>query len=466
MLQYLRYNDLRGDEMLYRKAYDKLLAWKKQTKRKALCIMGARQIGKTTVIRQFGNDHYENFIEINFITDADAAKIFAGNLDVNTIITNLTAYTRKPMIPGKTLVLLDEIQACPNARTAIKFLVEDGRFDYIESGSLLGVKHKEVRSYPVGFEELYQMYPMDLEEYLWANGVQSSTIQYLKDCYDNGKPVTEAIHETMCKLFYSYIVVGGMPDVVQTYVDTHDIAQVTARQTEILELYRLDIAQYAQGNDKIKIRAIFDSIPSQLNDRKRRFVVSELDPNGRQLRYADSFHWLADAGVALPCYNVEEPQPPLRLNEKHNLFKLFMGDTGLLCAACMDNVQFGILNGELQINMGSILENMIAQQLKSNGFALNYFDGKKTGEIDFVVQNGMGIDLVEAKSGKDYKQHSALDKIRRIEGWRFENAIVLSKGNVEKENGVWYYPWYMVMFMLANRTPKELKYEVDLSALQ
>ena len=261
MLQYLRYNDLRGDEMLYRKAYDKLLAWKKQTKRKALCIMGARQIGKTTVIRQFGNDHYENFIEINFITDADAAKIFAGSLDVNTIITNLTAYTRKPMIPGKTLVLLDEIQACPNARTAIKFLVEDGRFDYIESGSLLGVKHKEVRSYPVGFEELYQMYPMDLEEYLWANGVQSSTIQYLKDCYDNGKPVTEAIHETMCRLFYSYIVVGGMPDVVQTYVDTHDIAQVIARQTEILELYRLDIAQYAQGNDKIKIRAIFDSIP-------------------------------------------------------------------------------------------------------------------------------------------------------------------------------------------------------------
>ena len=452
--------------MLYRKAYDKLLAWKKQTKRKALCILGARQIGKTTVIRQFGNDNYECFIEINFITDADAAKIFSGNLDANTIITNLTAYTRKPMIPGKTLVLLDEIQACPNARTAIKFLVEDGRFDYIESGSLLGVKHKEVRSYPVGFEEVYQMYPMDLEEYLWANGVQKSTIQYLKDCYDNGLQVTEAIHETMCKLFYSYIVVGGMPDVVQTYVDTHDIAQVIARQTEILELYRLDIAQYAEGNDKIKIRAIFDSIPSQLNDKKRRFILTAIDPNGRQLRYADSFNWLADAGVALPCYNVEEPQPPLRLNEKHNLFKLFMGDTGLLCAACMDNVQFEILNGDLQINMGSILENMIAQQLKSNGFGLNYFDGKKTGEIDFVVQNGMSIDLVEAKSGNDYKLHSALDKIRRVEGWRFENAMVLCKGNVENENGVGYYPWYMVMFMMPNRTPRELKYEIDLSALQ
>jgi predicted AAA+ superfamily ATPase len=344
--------------------------------------------------------------------------------------------------------------------------VEDSRFDYIESGSLLGVKHKEVRSYPVGFEEIYQMYPMDLEEYLWANGVQKSTIEYLRGCYDQGLPVTEAIHEAMCKLFYSYIVVGGMPDVVQTYVDTHDIAQVIARQTEILELYRLDIAQYAEGNDKIKIRAIFDSIPSQLNDKKRRFVLSALDPNGRQLRYADSFNWLADAGVALPCYNVDQPQPPLRLNEKHNLFKLFMGDTGLLCAACMDNVQFGLLNGDLQINMGSILENVIAQQLKANGFSLNYYDGKKTGEIDFVIQNGMGIELLEAKSGNDYRLHSALDKIRKVEGWRFECAKVFCKGNVEKENGIQYYPWYMVMFMTVKQRTKEMKYEVDLSALQ
>ncbi len=451
--------------MLYRKAYDRLLEWKNQPKRNALCIMGARQIGKTTVIRQFAHDNYENFIEINFITDSDAAMIFAGNLDANTIIANLTAYTRKPMIPGKTLVLLDEIQACPNARTAIKFLVEDGRFDYIESGSLLGVRYKEVRSYPVGFEDLYQMYPLDLEEYLWANGVQKSTIQYLRDCYEKNLPVTESIHQTMCKLFYSYIVVGGMPDVVQTYVDTHDIAQVIARQTEILELYRLDIAQYAEGNDKIKIRAIFDSIPSQLNDKKRRFILSALDPNGRQLRYADSFNWLADAGVALPCYNVEEPQPPLRLNEKHNLFKLFMGDTGLLCTACMENVQFGLLNGDLQINMGSILENMIAQQLKCNGFSLNYYDGKKTGEIDFVIQNGLNVNLLEVKSGNDFKTHSALDKIRKIGNWEFDKSIVFCKNNVETDDDIRYYPWYMIMFMKAYQAPKELIYKIDLSGL-
>ena len=324
--------------------------------------------------------------------------------------------------------VIKALEACPNARTAIKFLVEDGRFDYIESGSLLGVRHKEVRSYPVGFEELYQMYPMDLEEYLWANGVQKSTIQYLKDCYETGTPVTDAIHQAMCKLLYSYIVVGGMPDVVQTYVNTHDIAQVIARQTEILELYRLDIAQYTQGSKKVKARAIFDSIPSQLNDKKRRFVLAALDPNGRQLRYADSFNWLADAGVALPCYNVEEPQPPLMLNEKRSLFKLFMADTGLLCAACMENVQFEILNGALQINMGSILENMIAQQLKCNGFQLNYYDGKKTGEIDFVI---LTIDCEEVENHYDVTNGQMADLDWLLYNATMEYASLVLSGEME-----------------------------------
>lgn len=451
--------------MLYRKAYDKLLEWKENPKKKALCIMGARQIGKTTVIRQFGKAHYERFVEINFITQRDAARIFDGNLDADSIIVALTAFTKAEMIPGKTLVLLDEIQACPNARTAIKFLVEDGRFDYIESGSLLGVKYKEVRSYPVGFEEPYNMYPMDLEEFLWANGVPKTTIQYLKNCFENKTPVPESVHNTMCKLFYSYIVVGGMPEAVQTYVDTHDIARVISLQSDILELYRQDIAQYAQGSDKQKIKAIFDSIPSQLNEKNRRFVLTSVASSARQLRYSDSFNWLSDAGVALPCFNVEAPQPPLRLNEKHSLFKLFMGDTGLLCAASMENVQFGILNGDLHINMGSILENMIAQQLKANGFSLNYYDSKRTGEIDFLVQNGLGVELIEVKSGSDFKKHPALSRIMNVPEWKFQKASVLCKGNIEIADGVTYLPWYMIMFMVSYRPPKEMKYEVELSAL-
>ena len=271
--------------MLKRKAYDKLLEWKKESKKRALCIVGARQIGKTTLVREFAKENYEYFVEVNFLLDEKFVEIFSDSLDANTIIRNLTAYIQKPLEPGKTLILLDEIQECPNARTAIKFLVEDGRFDYVETGSLLGVRYKQVKSYPVGFEEVYHMYPMDFEEYLWANGVQESTISYLKECYDKLESVSESVHDIMNKLFLSYIVVGGMPQVVQTYIDTHDIAKVIANQNEILGLYRLDIAKYARESEKIKIKAIYDSVPSQLNNHNKRFILTAVDENGRQNRY-------------------------------------------------------------------------------------------------------------------------------------------------------------------------------------
>lgn len=451
--------------MLKRKAYQKLLDWKKEKNKKALCIIGARQIGKTTLVRQFAKENYENFIEINFLTDENAKKIFSGSLDADTIISNITAYTQRSMEPEKTLVLFDEIQECPNARTAIKFLVEDNRFDYIETGSLLGVRYKEVRSYPVGFEEVYRMFPMDFEEFLWANKVQTATIEMLKKHFDEQVPVTEIVHNTLKKLFLSYIVVGGMPDIVQTYVTTHDIGKVIAKQKEILELYRLDIAKYATGADKVKIKAIFDSIPSQLNDKNRRFILTNIDEHGRQNRYANSFEWLSEAGVALPCYNVTEPQPPLQLNAKHNLFKLFMGDTGLLCAACMENIQFDILQGNADVNLGSVLENMMAQQIKSNGLSLHYFDSKKYGELDFVIQRGMSVDLIEIKSGNDYKKHNALSKIAEVENWKFGKKYVFCKENVEVAGEVIYLPWYMIMFYKADEVPKNLIYEVDISGL-
>ena len=451
--------------MLYRKAYEKLVHWKSQKNRKALCILGARQIGKTTLIRKFGVDNYKCFVELNFISDEKAGEIFSGSLDANTIISNLTAYTRVPMIPGKTLVLFDEIQKCPNARTAMKFLIEDRRFDYIESGSLLGARYNDVRSYPVGFEEIYYMYPMDLEEYLLANGVQPATFDYLRKCYNELKPVSESIHDTLKKLFFSYIVVGGMPQVVQTYIDTHDVALVIENQSSILEQYRHDIAQYADANDRPKINAIFDAIPSQLNDKNRRFILNHIDGNGRQNRYVDSFNWLADAGVALPCYNITEPRAPLGLNEKRSLFKLFMGDTGLLCAACMENVQFDILQGNLNVNLGSILENMIAQQFKCNGFSLYFFDTKKYGEVDFVIQNGMRIDLIEIKSGNDYKKHSSLSRIFSVDEWNINSAYVFCKANVEKIGGIQYLPWYMVMFYQPDRISRGMIHTVDMSNL-
>lgn len=456
---------LGGAVMLRRNPYKKLLSWKNSEAKKALCIIGARQIGKTTLVRRFGEEEYECFAEINFITDKSAADIFAGALDAETIIANITAYLHKPLIVGKTLILLDEIQECPNARTAIKFLVEDGRFDYIETGSLLGVKFNDVRSYPVGFEEIYRMYPMDFEEYAVANGVQQTTLDMLRACYTSRTPVSASVHDTMTKLFYSYIVVGGMPQAVNTYIETHDIGAVISNQNDIIELYRLDIAKYARRSERIKIQAIFDSIPSQLNDKNRRFILTRLDEHGRQNRYENSFNWLADAGVALPCYNVSEPQPPLKLNEKHSLMKLYMGDTGLLCAACMENVQFDLLRGRLETNLGSILENVIAQSLKCNGFRLNYFDSKKYGEADFVIQNGMRTDLIEVKSGNDYKKHTAFDKILSVSGWSFDKRYVFCKGNIETTGGVTYLPWYLAMFYKPDEIPKNMKFEVDLSGL-
>ena len=451
--------------MLKRKVYQELLKWKENTEGKALCIIGARQIGKTTLIREFGKNEYEHFAEINFVTDEKAADIFNDKLTAEAIITNLTAYLQTPLEPGKTLILFDEVQECPAVRSAIKFLVEDGRFDYIESGSLLGVRYKEVRSYPVGFEQILPMYPLDFEEYLWANGVQDKTLQYLKNCYDRRERVSDSVHETLCKLFYSYLVVGGMPETVQIYIDTHDIAKVVLNQRSILDLYRLDIAKYAEGSDKAKIKAIFDSIASQLDDKNRRFFLNRIDENGRMNRYENAFLWLSDVGVALPSYNVTEPQPPLQLNEKRNLFKLFMGDTGLLCASCMENIQFELLQGNMEVNMGSILENVFAQIIKANGFSLNYFESKKYGELDFVIQNGMKVDLLEIKSGNDYQKHSALNKVSAVENWDFGRKIVFCKGNVMEKEGIEYYPWYLSMFYQPEKEPERFIYEVDLAGL-
>ena len=451
--------------MLKRTIEERLISWKNDENKKALCILGTRQVGKTTIVREFAQKHYECFVEINFTRDADAYKIFEGSFIPNDIIEKLTAYTFQTLVPNHTLVFLDEIQDCPRARAAIKFLVEDGRFDYIESGSLLGLRSKEIPSYAVGFEEIVAMVPMDFYEFAVANGLKPSTYALLENCYEEEKEVPELIHGTMLKLFYAYIVVGGMPDVVQTYIDTHDIARVVERQKAILDLYRLDIAKYAKGSDKKKIQSIFDCIPSQLNSKNRRFFLSMVDQHARMERYENAFLWLSDAGVAYPVYNVREPQAPLVLNENRSLLKLFMNDTGLLCAACMDPIQFDVLNGNVSINMGSILENVMAQALKSNGFDLYYYDSKKYGEVDFVIQRGMDIDLIEIKSGNDYEHHLSLDKMMKIEAWKFKRRIVFNKGNVKKDGDLNYFPWYMVMFYKPYSLPESMIYEVDMGEL-
>ena len=447
--------------MLYRKAYDYLMNWKSNVKKKALLITGARQIGKTYIIRKFGNDNYENFIEINFITNPDAAKIFSGDLSAETIIINLTAYTKKSVKPGKSLIFFDEIQECPEARTAIKFLVDDGRFDYIESGSLLGVNYKTVKSYPVGYEDIYQMYPMDFEEFALANGLQKNTVEYLRKCYTDVETVSESVHLSMQKLFRYYVIVGGMPAAVQAFVDTNDIAEVLRVQNDIIALYRQDITKYSSNNQE-KIKSIFDMIPAELNDKNRRFMLTDIKNTARMLRYETSFNWLVDAGVALPCYNITEPKLPLELNTQSNLFKLFLCDTGLLCAMSLGNIQFDILQGDMSVNMGSILENMFAQIFTANSFDLRYYNKKKIGEIDFIIQQGKSVVPVEIKSGNDYTSHSALNNLLAVEEWKLSKAIVFCKGNVKQDDKITYYPWYMSMFFKQEKLPDSLKVDIDI----
>ena len=452
--------------MLKRKVWSDLEGWRKRGASKALLIAGARQIGKTTIVREFAKSNYRCFAELNFLEDPKAASIFEGSLNADEIVANLTAYLRVPLEPGNTLVLLDEIQEYPAARTAIKFLVEDGRFDYVETSSLLGVKTRQIASYPVGFEEQLRMYPLDFEEFCMANGVQDATLDMLKNQYETRTPVPTPVHDAMMSRFQTYLVVGGMPDVVQRYVDTHDIGQVVSLQTDLLALYRLDIAKYAETKDQTKIRGIFDAIPSQLDDKNRRFVLADLSKNARQNRYASSFLWLSDAGVALPCYNVSEPVPPLENNGKHSLFKLFLNDVGLLCAASMGNIQYDLLQGNLDVNMGAIMEDVVAQELRAHGFDLHYYNSTRLGEVDFVVQSGKKVLLIEVKSGNDWRRHKALDNMLAIEDWHLRDAYVLCKGNVETDGPITYLPLYMTMFLKPERIPESFVYAPDLSALR
>ncbi len=437
---------------MFRKIEAKLKEWKSESDKKALLVTGARQIGKSYIVRKFGKNNYKSFIELNFLEEPRLMQIFSGDLNAETILMNLSAYFRAPMPEKETLIFFDEIQECPSARTAIKFLVEDGRYDYIESGSLLGVRYKEVPSYPVGYEKILNMYPMDFEEFCIASGLNPNVITYLEECFEKKEAPTEAIHTKMLELFRYYLITGGMPDVVKTFFETHNIGKVVEIQNSILELYRKDITKYSIEN-KTKITRIFDLLPSQLADKNRRFKLSSINTKARLREYEEAFLWLKDAGVALPCFNLTEPVIPLKINEQSRLFKLFMGDTGLLCAMCLENVQFEILSGNLSVNMGAILENVFAQLFVAADFNIRYLNRTKVGELDFVLQQGSKVIAVEIKSGKDYHSHTALNNALAIKEWKLSKGIVFCGGQLENTEKVLYLPWYMVMFL----KQKELK---------
>ncbi|MCL2059960.1 MAG: AAA family ATPase [Oscillospiraceae bacterium] len=433
--------------MLRRKITKQLTEWKTNANKVALLIKGARQVGKTTSVREFGKTHYDNYIEINFEQSPLARRAFDGNLDARTIILNLSAMGYGPFVEGKTLVFFDEIQSCPNARTAIKFLVEDGRFEYIESGSLLGINYKDVSSYPVGFEEQLQMYPLDFEEFLWAKGIIQDVIEIARYSYKSISPVPAFIHERLMGLYREYSVAGGMPGAVNAFLAHDDFSQTLRAQNIILGSYRDDIAKYAD-KEKDKAKAVFDAIPEQLNKKNKRFMLASLEKGASNRKYVQSTMWLSEAGIAYHCYNVSALELPLSFSEKRNLYKLYLFDTGLLCAMTMDGIQNAVLSGDIRINEGAVAENAVAAELVKRGIPLYYYDEKSRMELDFLFKDNGRLSIIEVKSGSDYRRHAALDNACADNPGNVNRKIVLCKGNVEAaHDGITYLPLYMAMFI-------------------
>ena len=432
--------------MIKRKIINDLIAWKQNHKREALLIKGARQVGKTTIVREFASKNYKYFVEINFEQDPIAKDAFVGSRDARTIISRLSAMGYGAFVPNETLVFFDEIQSCSNARTAIKFLVEDNSFDFIESGSLLGINYGEVSSYPVGFESQLEMYPLDFEEWLWANGVSEQTINDMRIAYDTKSNVDPVMHDQFMKHYRNFLVVGGMPKVVATYLDNADFNEVVRQQRVLVDSYRLDIAKYA-GGQKTKAKRFFDAIPSQLSKAHKRYILSDLEKSGNMQKYGDAAQWLNDAGVAYFCYNTHSLELPFEQYENLNLFKVYMLDTGLLCSMWSGNIQWQVMQGEIDINEGALTENFIANELVKRGHRLHYYDHKSRNELDFLLAEDNQLTILEVKSGNSYKQHTALDNAILDQPKRISRAIVLSRFTSEKENFIEYLPLYMIMFL-------------------
>ena len=434
--------------MLKRKAIEKFAAWRNERGNRALLVTGARQVGKTYLIREFLRTEYENVIEFDLVEQRDVLDAFDAAHNTDELFMAISAFAGQRLVPGKTVIFIDEVQQCKEAITAIKYLVQRHEYDYVLSGSLLGVELRGVRSLPVGYVRVVDMYPLDFEEFCWANGVGENAVADIRRCFEDCEPVFAPIHDRLLTLFHHYLMVGGMPAAVESFVENKDMGAVHSIQDNIVRLYREDISRYAPDSDKLVIREIFDQMPSQLDSQTKRFMFSNVAPRGTYERYRNQVLWLVDAGIALPAFSVTEPRHPLKLSENRSLFKLFMNDVGLLCCACGMEVVKGILSDRLGVNYGSVFENAVAQELKAHGRDLHYFRSKKLGEVDFICELGSGAVLpIEVKSGKDYKRHSALNNVLSSDNYEINHAVVLCEDNVSVIGKVSYLPVYMVMFI-------------------
>ena len=442
--------------MLYRKISSKIEQYLKSGSNKMLIVDGARQVGKSFIIRHVGQQVFPNYIEVNMEKDKQKERLFENARTVEDFMIALSTVAggkMKEKEKATTLVFIDEIQAYDHLLTMVKFLMDDGRFTYIASGSQLGIALKNTQSLPVGSMEIIDMFPLDFEEFIIANGVGELAINNMRQHFADKEPLEGNLHRKILDLFRKYLLIGGLPDAVNTFLAEHNLVAVRKVQANVRKLYKHDAAKYEKdSNKKLKIQRIYDMIPSNLENKKKRVVAKDIeDKKGKRMAdYQDEFEYLISAGIALEVHAISNPVYPLAESTSKNLLKLYLNDVGLFTGIIYRNNIKPVIDDECSVNLGSVYENVVAQELLALGFSLHYYDNKKNGEVDYLVDDADRLEVlpIEIKSGKDYWVHSALDKFLTNKDYDVNHAIVLSnEQNVYTEKGITYMPIYYIMFM-------------------
>ena len=438
--------------MLSRKIQLTIKEYFSSDRNKILIIDGARQVGKSYIIRYEGRAAFPNYVEINMIDDRDGARVFADVKGTEDFYLRLSAVAgRRLGSKDNTLIFLDEIQAYPSMLTLLKFLNDDGRFTYVASGSLLGVTKHKTLSIPGGRIQIEHMYPLDFEEFLWANGVGDDLVDGMRAKFRNNESSDDGLHRRMLELFKTYLLVGGLPQAVNTYLDSQNIYRVRKIHEDIFNLYKEDASQYSM-QEKLHIRRIYDLIPSNMENRKKRLHFNDVEEKkGKAARdYEDDIEYLISAGVALEVRAISNPTFPLVSSAKKNLLKLYLNDVGLLTYILFRNNVTAVKDDQLSINLGSVYETVVATELKAHGHTLFYYDNKQKGEVDFLIDDYDSLTVlpIEVKSGKDYSTHRALDRFIANPDYRVQSALVLSnEGDSRTMNSTTYLPIYYIMFL-------------------
>ena len=443
--------------MLERKFTIVLEQFLREQQNKILLVNGARQIGKSYLIRYVGKRLFTHYVEINLKEDKEGDQVFASVHSTNDLYMRLSNYYSKPLgDKSDTLVFLDEIQSYPHLMTMLKFLNQEGRYRFIASGSQLGVALSETPSVPLGSVEIQQMYPLDFEEFLWATGIGKEWIADIREHYLKEEPLDENTHNLLLKRFQYYLLVGGLPDAINKYLEDRNMVRVRKVQKDVHDLYRIDASQY-DVERKLKLRRIYDLIPSNLENKKKRIVYQQIEnKKGKHFAdYADEFEYLTNSGVAIDVLAISNPRFPLVESEQKRLIKLYLNDVGLLTYMLYGLNVNAVLQDIKSINLGTVYESVVAQELHAHGFPLHYYDNKKKGEVDFLIDddNRLQVLPLEIKSGKDYTEHSALTKFLESPEYGIEKAMVFSnERRIYQKKGVTYLPIYYCMFIHKDAT--------------